>query len=123
MEKSALTEEVRRKVDNGEMTINEARKKFGLSPIDGGDELLTTEKPDERKKKRPGIKIDVLVNTEEMDCAIEKAEHLVKILKEAERITESVMKKMGIDMREGGAEGDQKDIRGAETDPARATGD
>lgn len=43
---SALTEKVRRKVDNGEMTINEARKKFGLSPIDGCDVLLTRARSD-----------------------------------------------------------------------------
>lgn len=36
-----LAEEVRRKIDNGEMTINDARRKFGLSPIDGCDVLLT----------------------------------------------------------------------------------
>jgi len=41
-----LAEKVRRKVDNGEMTINEARKKFGLSPIDGCDVLLTRARSD-----------------------------------------------------------------------------
>ena len=46
MPTSNLAEEVRRKVDNGEMTINEARKKFGLSPIDGCDVLLTRAQSD-----------------------------------------------------------------------------
>lgn len=33
-------EEIARKIDNGEMTINDVRKKFGLSPIDGCDVFL-----------------------------------------------------------------------------------
>lgn len=33
-------EEIRRKIDNGEMTINEAREKAGLSPLHGCDVFL-----------------------------------------------------------------------------------
>lgn len=39
-------EEIARKIDNGEMTINDVRKKFGLSPIDGCDVLLTRARSD-----------------------------------------------------------------------------
>ena len=35
-----------RKVSSGEMTLNEARKEYGLPPIEDGDILLTKVLPD-----------------------------------------------------------------------------
>ena len=45
-------EEIRRKIDNGEMTINEAREKVGLSPLQGCDVLLIA--GEENKTQKTG---------------------------------------------------------------------
>lgn len=73
-------EEIRRKIENGEMTINEAREKVGLSPIRGCDVMIITGEEDETQKTgrwRPWKKYKMIQKIYEELKAIRKELHAI----------------------------------------------